>query len=61
VFDGRSSASVGSSILYDSHDISIGADVDSGTATALLIGDLDELAIYDRALTSEEIRRLASI
>lgn len=41
--------------LFDRGIVSIGADFDVGIVTAPFFGDLDDLRIYKRALTSEEI------
>src|SRR6185436_19901422 len=43
------------SIGYDSHPVVIGGDIDNGSVSFLLNGGVDEAAIYNRALSSNEI------
>jgi hypothetical protein len=59
--DGAQETSVGgnSPITYDTGDVNIGCD-NSGPAVGYFVGALDELQIYDRALSAAEIAQLAS-
>jgi len=43
------------SIGYDNHPVVIGGDIDNGSVSFLLNGGVDEAAIYNRALTRDEI------
>ena len=43
------------SIGYDNHPVVIGGDIDNGSVSFLLNGGVDEAAIYNRALSSNEI------
>lgn len=45
-------------VAYDSHDLIIGGDDDNGTPGYFFQGDVDELAIYNRALSGTEIRAI---
>jgi hypothetical protein len=54
------SAPFTSDILFDSHDMLIGADEDFGTTTHFWPGFVDELQIYDRALSTAELAALAA-
>lgn len=47
-------------IAASPESVYVGEDVDFGTATFFLIGALDELRIYDRALTDAEIQLLSA-
>jgi len=42
-------------IGYDNHPVVIGGDIDNGSVSFLLNGGVDEAAIYNRALSSNEI------
>ncbi len=46
--------------LYDGGRVAIGADLDAGTATAFFRGILDELRIYDGAMTDAQVAALAA-
>ena len=43
------------SIGYDNHPVLLGGDIDNGTPSFLLNGRIDEAAIYNRALTIDEV------
>ena len=43
------------SIGYDNHPVLVGGDIDNGTPSYLLNGRIDEAAIYNRALTPDEV------
>lgn len=59
--DGQRTASGTADIAFDDSDITIGGDVDPGTAiVAPLAGEVDDLRIYNRALSDTEIAGLAS-
>jgi len=46
--------------LFDTHPITFGIDWDhESTLIEPYVGKLDELVIYDRALSDDEIRQLA--
>jgi hypothetical protein len=47
---------VNKSIAYDPHPVLIGADDDGGSPGYFYQGAIDELALYDRALTGAEIQ-----
>ena len=54
-------ASVPSSpVVYDASDARIGCDSDNGTITQYFSGVLDEVELYDRALSDDEIALLAA-
>lgn len=42
-------------IVYDTHPVLLGADIDFGSATGFFNGRIDEAAIYNRALGAAEI------
>ncbi len=44
---------------YDTHDIFLGADQNGGSLALPWAGDLDDLRVYDGALTTTEIAALA--
>lgn len=48
------------SILYDADPVTLGSDVNSGQPTSPITGMLDDVRIYDHALSSGEIRGLAA-
>jgi hypothetical protein len=45
----------GNSTVHDTHDVLLGADVNNGNTNGLFNGRIDEAAIYNRALGSNEI------
>ncbi len=47
-------------VAYDSSDARIGCDSDNGTLTQYFAGVLDEIELYDRALSDDEIAILAA-
>lgn len=49
-----------SDLVFDSHDLFIGGDEDFGTVTNFWPGLVDELQIYDRALSTAELLILAA-
>jgi len=54
----------GKTLAWDSRNVTIGADVDdpeAGTSWVPITGELDDLRIYDRALTATEISALAAM
>jgi hypothetical protein len=57
--DGVLVASVASAIDYDTHPIFLGADENSGSTVLYWNGTLDDLRIYNRVLTVQEIQALA--
>ena len=57
--DGVLVASVDSSITYDTHLVYIGADQNAGSTVLHWDGTLDDLRIYNRALSATEIAALA--
>lgn len=52
-------ASEASQISYDTHDIYLGADENGGSVALPFDGVLDDLRVYNRVLTSQEIEALA--
>jgi hypothetical protein len=58
--DGQRTAHNNAAIGFDDRDITIGADVDGTRVVAPLNGRLDDVRIYDRALSDAEIIALAS-
>lgn len=58
--DGQRTAQNDAAISFDDSDITIGADVDAGTVVAPLKGELDDVRIYNRALSDAEIIALAA-
>jgi hypothetical protein len=46
-------------IDYDANDILLGGNIDSGSVIAVFAGPIDEIRLYDRALTGAEIGELA--
>ncbi len=54
------SASFSETILFDGHDVTIGADEDDGTAKVFWPGRIDEVHIFDRALAVDEIAELSA-
>ena len=49
---------VNKTIDYDGHSLLIGADDDNGTPASFFQGDIDELTLYDRALSGTEIESI---
>ena len=47
-------------VAYDNHDIIIGGDENSGSFAYAWKGAIDELYIFDRALSADEIAKLAA-
>jgi uncharacterized repeat protein (TIGR01451 family) len=47
---------VNKTIAYDSHPLLIGADDDNGSPGYFYQGEIDEITLYDRALTGAEIK-----
>ncbi len=47
-------------IDYDNHEVAIGADTDAGMRTSLYHGLMDDLRIYQAALSQSEISELAT-
>jgi hypothetical protein len=47
---------IAKNIAYDAHAVLIGADDNSGSPGFFYQGDIDELTLYNRALTGSEIR-----
>lgn len=58
--DGQRTAQNDAAISFDDSDLTIGADVDGSTVVAPLKGELDDVRIYDRALSDAEIIALAA-
>ena len=56
--DGAVVADIAASLLSDSHDVLFGAD-DNAPITHFLIGALDDVMIFSRALTDGEVAELA--
>jgi hypothetical protein len=54
----RVAATIVPSIAFDNHDFYLGTDNDNGVLNERLVGTLDELRLYDRALTEAEINAL---
>jgi hypothetical protein len=52
--------SVGEPLLFDDHEVTIGADVDFGSAVSHWPGRIDEVQFYGRALDSSEIGLLSA-
>src|SRR5438270_1244009 len=50
------SAATAQAIAYDSHPLLIGADIDRETPTNFFSGRIDEVTIYNRALSATEIQ-----
>jgi len=46
--------------IYDERPFQIGADIESGTATHFFPGEIDEVRLYERALSASEVMTLAS-
>jgi hypothetical protein len=57
---GSSVASMPTTTLYDGGSITIGADIDSGFPGYFFAGTIDDLQIYDRALSTTELAELAA-
>jgi hypothetical protein len=53
-------ASVATAVVFDGQPVTFGGDIDNGGLSASVVGALDELRIYDRALDAGAIRALAS-
>jgi hypothetical protein len=53
-------AAPGSGLEYDDGDVYIGADLNGGSTVVYLVGDLDDIRFYRRALSAAEIAALAS-
>jgi hypothetical protein len=58
--DGQRTAHNDAMISFDDSDITIGADTDGSTTVAPLNGELDDVRIYDPALSDAEIIALAA-
>jgi len=58
--DGQRTAQNDISIAFDSDDITIGADIDNGGIAVPFTGMLDDVRIYNRALSDAEIIALQS-
>jgi hypothetical protein len=56
--DGAEVASTSKSLLFDSTPLQIGADQEDGVIIQYFRGRLDELQIYDRALSPAEIQQI---
>jgi hypothetical protein len=52
-------ASTASQISYDAHDLFLGADQNNGSLALPFDGVLDDLRVYNRVLTAQEIQVLA--
>ncbi|HEX5058872.1 MAG TPA: LamG domain-containing protein [Kofleriaceae bacterium] len=52
-------ASTASQITYDTHNIYLGADENNGTLALPFDGELDDLRVYNRVLSTSEIAALA--
>lgn len=52
-------ASTASQISYDGHDILLGADLNSGSLALPFDGMLDDIRVYNRVLSQQEIAALA--
>ncbi len=57
--DGVLARSGTSQISYDTHDVYLGADENNGSLALPFDGALDDLRVYSRALTAQEIAALA--
>lgn len=57
--DGVEVARSTAAIDFDGQTVRIGGDLDSGNQVARFPGDLDEIRIYDRAITDAELAALA--
>jgi hypothetical protein len=53
-------AAIGAQIAWNGLDVTIGCDRDSGVYGAFFLGKLDDVRIYDRALTDAEISSIAA-
>ena len=42
----------------DTTALTIGGEINSGVASNLFVGDIDDVALFDRAVTADEVRRL---
>lgn len=51
---------VASPPLFDDHPITIGYDINNNNAVGHFVGAIDDVRLYDRALTDEEIAALAA-
>ncbi len=62
-FDGapRGTPRVVGAAVFGPDDLDIGCDVNSGTRSNQVIGLIDEVRLYDRALTAAEIAALAAL
>ena len=47
-------------VAFDANDIVLGADRDAGALANPMLGALDDVRIYDRSITAEEVALLAS-
>jgi hypothetical protein len=52
-------ASSTSQIMYDTHEVYLGADNNNGTVALPFDGELDDLRVYNRVLTAQELVVLA--
>ena len=57
--DGVEVANVAATLSYDTHGVWLGADQNSGATALYFSGKLDELRVYSRALSAQEIAALA--
>jgi hypothetical protein len=48
-------------VAEDTYGLSFGSDLDSGVLTAPMVGNLDEIRIYDRVLSDTEVGALAAM
>ena len=48
-------------IDFDAHAVDLGADLDAGALVAPYRGTIDDVRIYDRALSSTELQTLAGL
>lgn len=53
-------ATPGTTLLYDDFPLKIGCDQNNGVLDLLFVGRLDDVQIYDRALSPAEISALAA-
>ncbi|HOK76977.1 MAG TPA: immunoglobulin domain-containing protein, partial [Verrucomicrobiota bacterium] len=54
----RGTATCAASVMYDDNPLVIGADINGSQLTGQLCGQIDELTLYNRALSAEEIRAI---
>ena len=58
--DGAPVKSATAAVVYDNHPLTFGGDIDNGNLSSTLVGDMDELRVYDHALGSAQIAVLAT-